>query len=86
MTDAGAVRVGVAARLAPRRDKPGIDSDPDDVFAGWDRRLPVAAVEQEVLPAELPDVDIRPAFADPLITRHADRILLANSRVNAINN
>src|SRR5262245_58216118 len=72
MADAGAERVREAARLAPRRDKPRIDSDPDDVFARWDRRLSVAAVEHEILPAELPVVDIRPAFADPLIARHAD--------------
>src|SRR5262245_19305753 len=45
MADAGAVRVGVAARLVPRWDKPRIDSDPDDVFARWDRRLAIAAVE-----------------------------------------
>src|SRR5262245_42861188 len=73
MTDAGAVRVGVATRLVSCRDKPWIDRDTDDVVAGRYRRLSIAAVEQEVLPAELPDVDIRPAFADPLIARHADR-------------
>src|SRR5262245_51330627 len=72
MTDAGAVRVGVAARFVSCWDKPWIDRDPNDVVAGRYRRLPVAAVEHEVLPAELPDVDIRPALADPLIARHAD--------------
>src|SRR4030095_9065737 len=73
MADSGAAGVRGAARLAPRRDKPRIDRNPDDVFARWDRRLSVAAVEQEVLPAKLPVVDIRPTFADPLIARHADR-------------
>src|SRR5262245_5012196 len=81
MADAGAERVREAARLAPRRDKPRIDSDPDDVFARWDRRLSVAAVEHEILPAELPVVDIRPAFADPLIARHADRAAVPEVRL-----
>src|SRR5262245_43156873 len=73
MTDAGAVWVCVAARFATCRDKPWIDRDPNDVVAGWNRRLSIASVEHEVLPAELPDVDVRPAFADPLIAGHADR-------------
>src|SRR4030095_10265971 len=73
MADSGAAGVREAARLAPRRDKPRIDRNPDDVFARWDRRLSAPAVEQEVLPAKLPVVDIRPTFADPLIARHADR-------------
>src|SRR5215813_7889229 len=73
MADAGAAGVRVAARLGPSRDKPRIDSYPDDVFAGRHRRLPVAPVEQEVLPTKPPVVDIRPAFADPLIARYADR-------------
>src|SRR5262245_47006530 len=73
MTDSGTARLAVSARLVTCRDKPRIDRDPDDVVTGWHRRLPVAAVEHEILPAELPDVDVRPAFADPLIARHADR-------------
>src|SRR5262245_23067631 len=73
MADSGAAGVREAARLVPRRDKPRIDRDPNYVVTGRHRRLSVAAVEQEVLPAEPPVVDIRPAFADPLIARYPDR-------------
>src|SRR5262245_44399614 len=73
LTDSGAERVGVAATLVTSRDRARIDRDPDEVVTGWDRPLPVAGDENEILPAELPDVDVRPAFADPLLARHADR-------------
>src|SRR5215510_2931805 len=73
MADARVVWVRVSTRLIPLGDEPRIDRNPDDVIPGWDRRLSIAAVEQEVLPAEPPVVDIRPAFADHLIAGHADR-------------
>src|SRR5262245_37848062 len=56
MADARAEGVRESARLIPLRDEPGIDRDPDNVVAGRDRRLPITAVEQEVLPAESPVV------------------------------
>src|SRR5262245_4290818 len=73
MADAWAAGVREAARFVHCRDEAGIYCDPDDVVAGRDRRLSVAAVEQEELPAEPPVIDIRPAFADPLIAGYADR-------------
>src|SRR5258706_12762240 len=73
VADTGPIRVCVAAHFLLRRDVAGIDGDADDVLARWHRHLAVAAVEDKILSTQLPVVNIRPAGADALIARYADR-------------
>src|SRR4051812_15541843 len=61
------------ARLACRRSKARIDCDPYDVVARRNRGLSVAAVKHKELSGQLPDVHVRPAFADALIAWYAGR-------------
>src|SRR5882672_10896599 len=70
---AEARRIDVRARFAGRRHKRRVHGYPNHVIARRHRRLSIAAVEEEVLAAQLPDIDVRPSLADALVTGNADR-------------
>jgi hypothetical protein len=46
------------ARLSTGRDETGVDRDANDLISGRHRRLAIPAVENEILPLQLPDVEI----------------------------
>src|SRR5262249_50177497 len=69
---AEAARSDVGTRLSGRGRERRVHGDANEVVAGRHRRLPVAAIEQEVLAAKLPNVHVGPALADALIPRNAD--------------
>src|SRR5215831_6996921 len=71
MANARMQQIGEATWLTRRRHKSGIDGDADNIVSRWNRRLPVSAIQEKVLSAELPYIRISPTFADPLITGNA---------------
>ncbi len=80
MADTGSVRIRVAARLSGSGDESGINRDSDNVLTGRHRRLSVSAVEHEILPAKLPDVNVSPSLADALIAGDANRAAVPETR------
>src|SRR5690242_7492294 len=50
-------RVGITARFAGRRNESGVHSDADNVASRGYRRLAISAVQNEVLPLQLPNVE-----------------------------
>src|SRR5216684_4301651 len=62
-------QVHVRARFAVRGHERWVDRDADDVVSGRDRRLPVAAVQYEVLATEPLEVGVGVTDTDPLVTR-----------------
>src|SRR5215471_5168373 len=72
MAHAKVKRICIPARFIGLGNEAGIDGDPNDVLARRHRILAVAAVQNEVLTAEEPNVLIRPAGADSLVSRHTD--------------
>ena len=73
MTFTRVKRVSKSAWLTSRRSEARVDRDPYYVAARWDWRLSVASVKHKVLPSELPNIHIRPAFADSLVAWFAGR-------------
>ena len=61
------IRIFRGARLAVRCGEWRIYRDPNKVRAGRNRRLAVAAVQNEVLATQLPDISVRPTYANPLV-------------------
>src|SRR5262245_12531608 len=72
MAHAGVKRICIPARFTGLGNEAGIDGDPNDVVARRHRILSIAAVQNEVLTAEEPNVLIRPAGDDSLVSRHTD--------------
>src|SRR5579859_4018855 len=61
------------AGFSHRWDETGVYGDTDDVVSRRHRRLAISSVENEILPLQLPDVEIGPFGADALVARNAGR-------------
>src|SRR5262245_49025321 len=68
MANARVVWIGEPARLAYDRSESRIDSDANDVVTGRHYVLTIPSIENEILTAELPNIGVRPALADTLIS------------------
>src|SRR5258708_35588087 len=65
--------IGKPARFSQRRGKTRIDRDANDVISRRYRRLAIPTVENEILPLELPDIEIRESRTDALVARNSRR-------------
>src|SRR5215471_4013219 len=71
MANARVKRIGTPARFTGLGNEARIDGDPNDVLARRHGILAITAVQDEILTAEEPNVLIRPAGADSLVSRYA---------------
>src|SRR5712692_4711326 len=73
MAHARVQRVCKPAGFSSRRNEAWIDRDAEDVISRRHRRLAIPAVENEILPLQLPDIQICEFRADALVARNPRR-------------